>query len=80
MSGLPNVSANRLGVTLKGRSNLTIDDELQSKLREAYETIAKMERKNHFLVDVIESLKNTYEFFELTNDQKILEEKPYAML
>lgn len=55
---------------------LTMDGELAQKLRDAYDTISKLERKNLSLIDIIESLKSTYEFFEICNDMRVLYGNP----
>lgn len=55
---------------------LASDPELASKLRDAYDTISKLERRNLSLADIIESLKSTYEFFEVCNDMKVLYGNP----
>ena len=54
------------------RGGIPLDNDLADKLRDAYDTIAKLERKNHFLLEILESMKMTYEFFESSNDQKVL--------
>ncbi len=51
---------------------LTYDSDLADKLRDAYDTIARLEGKNHNLLEAIQNLKDTYEFFEITNDMGIL--------
>lgn len=51
---------------------LSYDSELADKLRDAYETITRLEGKNHNLLEIIQNLKDTYEFFEITNDLGIL--------
>lgn len=48
------------------------DPELAMKLRDAYETIAKLEKKNFYLLEMLEGMRNTYEFFESATDQKVL--------
>lgn len=48
------------------------DPELAQKLRDAYETISKLEKKNFYLVEIIEGMRNTYDFFESDADQKVL--------
>ncbi len=55
---------------------LTFDGELASKLRDAYETIAKLEKRNHGLIEIIENLKSTYEFFEVSNDLRTMYGNP----
>lgn len=47
-------------------------DDLAGQLKDAYDTIAKLERKNQFLIEILQSMKATYEFFEFSNDQKVL--------
>lgn len=47
---------------------LTYDEDLRSRLLEAYETISRVEKRNLFLIDLVQNLKNTYEYFELAND------------
>jgi hypothetical protein len=51
---------------------LSYDSELADKLRDAYDTIARLEGKNHNLLEIIQNLKDTYEFFEISNDMGIL--------
>lgn len=51
---------------------LSYDSELADKLRDAYDTITRLEGKNHNLLEIIQTLKDTYEFFEITNDLGIL--------
>ena len=51
---------------------LSYDSELADKLRDAYDTITRLESKNHNLLEIIQTLKDTYEFFEITNDLGIL--------
>lgn len=51
---------------------LSYDSDLADKLRDAYETIARLEGKNHNLIEIIQNLKDTYEFFEVTNDMGVL--------
>lgn len=48
------------------------DPELARKLRDAYETISKLEKKNFHLLEMLEGMKSTYEFFESATDQKVL--------
>jgi hypothetical protein len=55
---------------------LAMDGELASKLRDAYDTIAKLERRNGNLIEVLQSLKSTYEFFEVSNDMDSLYGNP----
>lgn len=59
------------------KGGVTLDSDLAAKLRDAYDTIAKLERKNHFLLEILESMKSTYEFFESSNDQKVLHNGQY---
>lgn len=58
---------------------LAMDGELASKLRDAYDTIAKLERRNGNLIEVLQSLKSTYEFFEVTNDMDALYGNPSVL-
>ena len=59
-----------------GKSNamggITYDGDLAHKLREAYDTISKMDKKNQMLFHHLETLKQTYEFFEMSNDMRVL--------
>lgn len=48
------------------------DPELAQKLRDAYETISKLEKKNFYLLEILEGMRNTYDFFESATDQKVL--------
>lgn len=48
------------------------DADLAAKLRDAYETISKLEKKNFYLLEMLEGMRNTYEFFESATDQKVL--------
>lgn len=48
------------------------DPDLAAKLRDAYETISKLEKKNFYLLEMLEGMRNTYEFFESSTDQKVL--------
>ena len=59
---------------------LCFDEPLRRRLLEAYDTISQIEKRNLFLIDIVQSLKNTYEFFEIASDQVVLGERPYAML
>jgi hypothetical protein len=58
---------------------LAMDGELASKLRDAYDTIAKLERRNGNLIEVLQSLKSTYEFFEVSNDMDSLYGNPSVL-
>lgn len=58
---------------------ISYDSELSSKLRDAYDTISRLEKRNHFLIEIIENLKSTYEFFEQTNDMRILHNNSAAI-
>lgn len=56
---------------------LAYDGDLANKLRDAYDTISKLEKRNHGLIDIIENLKSTYEFFEISNDLRTLYGNPH---
>lgn len=45
---------------------------ISSKLREAFDTISSLEKKNSMLVHHLQTLKSTYEFFEQSNDMRVL--------
>ena len=51
---------------------ITYDSDLSARLKEAYETISKLEHKNRNLFQHLEALKETYEFFEVANDLRAL--------
>lgn len=51
---------------------LAMDDQLAVKLKDAYETISKLEVRTHHLIEIIISLRNTYEFFEIQNDISVV--------
>ncbi len=65
------------GTGQTAEDELAGDPDLINKLRDAYDSIAKLERKNHFLLELLESMKNTFEFFEFCEDQKILANGKY---
>ena len=50
-------------------------DELEVRLSDAYAALAKLEKKNKYLIDVAENIKQTYEFFEASSDKKIQSEQ-----
>lgn len=52
---------------------ISFDSDLSARLREAYDTIAKLEHRNRSLFSHLEALKQTYEFFEVVNDLRALQ-------
>ena len=50
-----------------------LDADLADRLRDAYETISKLEHKNQLLLRHLEAMKATYEFFDYSNDQNVLQ-------
>ena len=60
------------GGTPRDRGGLPNDSLLADRLNEAYETISKLERRNFYYVEILRSMKDTYEFFEFSNDDTIL--------
>lgn len=61
------------------KGGITYDGELAGKLREAYDTIGKLEKRNHNLIEILESLKGTYEFFEISTDMGVLYGNPMVI-
>lgn len=55
---------------------IAYDRDLADKLRDAYDTIAKLEGRNHSLIEILKNLKSTYEFFEISNDMGVLYGNP----
>jgi len=53
------------------------DPDFTAKLREAYETISKLERKNLYFIDILKNMKTTYDFFEFSSDEKVLHDGVY---
>jgi hypothetical protein len=47
---------------------ISFDSDLSAKLKEAYDTIGKLENRNRLLFSHLEALKQTFEFFEVFND------------
>lgn len=52
---------------------ISFDSDLSARLREAYDTISKLEHRNRNLFSHLEALKQTYEFFEIVNDLRALQ-------
>lgn len=55
------------------QSNLeSFDGDLLTKLQDAYDTISKLEHKNQSLMRHLIMLKSTYEFFDYSNDHRVM--------
>jgi peptidoglycan hydrolase CwlO-like protein len=47
--------------------------DAQDIIRKLHERISELEQKNGSLKELVESLKSTFDFFEIANDQYILQ-------
>ena len=55
------------------QGGIAFDEDLSARLREAYETISKLKKKNGDLFHHLQALQQTYEFFEIVNDLRALQ-------
>lgn len=61
------------GPTDKATGLDSFSGDAQDALRKYQDRIRDLEGKNATLKDLVESLKSTFEFFELANDQYIMQ-------
>lgn len=52
-----------------------LDADLADRLRDTYDTISKLEHRNQLLLRHLEAMKSTYEFFDYSNDQNVLQNR-----